>query len=391
MRKYQFQILVSLLVVCLFTIGFSVSAFAQTSRKIVPVPRNDIQINLWFDKQCGMSYKQGEKIIINFRTNSDGYLTLYDIDTQGEVSVLFPNRHQPDNFVRAGRTYVLPDASYPYDLLVEGAEGIEYVDAVASTDSYYHWDYKQGEPGWIRDWGLKGRKLSGSSSQGYKRSSEFQNRPTEFGKTGKQSLARNFQLSSQLRKNIHSKIVARPRVVESPREENYGTATCYFYVVRAAQPAPASPPPYPSQDIDLRQQEQDFQQIPGFDARQSGNELIVTIPNTVLFDFDSYALRYEARRDLDRVAEILMRYQNSSITVAGHTDSIGDSSYNQRLSEYRAQSVANYLISRGVQSYRISSVGYGETMPIASNASESGRQRNRRVELYIKPTTQYGM
>lgn len=400
MRKYQFHVLLTVLVVCVFTIGSPVLGFAQLrrgetvrpeARKIVPQPRNNMKINLWFDKQCGMPYKQGEKIIINFQTNADGYLTLYDIDTRGEVSVLFPNRHQPDNFVRAGRTYTLPDVSYPYDLLVEGPEGIEYVDAVASTDSYYHWNYKQGEPGWIRDWGLKGRKFSGSPSQNYQKSSEYKNRPRELGSTGKDSLARNFTYSNQLRDNIQSKIVARPRgVVESPREEDYGTATCYFYVV-SAQPVSYPPRPIPSREDYLRQQERDFQQIPGFDARQSGERLIVTIPNTVLFDFDSYALRYEARRDLDQVANILMRYQETSITVAGHTDSIGDAGYNQRLSEYRAQSVANYLISRGVQSYRISSVGYGETMQVASNATESGRQRNRRVELDIRVNSQYGM
>ena len=136
--------------------------------------------------------------------------------------------------------------------------------------------------------------------------------------------------------------------------------------------------------------QREFQQIPGFDARQSGERLIVTVPSTILFDFDSYALRYDARRDLDRVADILLRYPETSVTVAGHTDSIGDATYNQRLSEYRAQSVANYLVSHGVQPFRVGSVGYGETMPIASNSTESGRQRNRRVELDIRVNQQYG-
>jgi outer membrane protein OmpA-like peptidoglycan-associated protein len=306
--------------------------------------------------------------------------------------VLFPNRHHPDNYVQGGRTYTIPNPSYDYDLIVEGPEGIEYVDAVASTDPYYHWDARRGDPSWVREWGLKGRNLGTSSSSNYKGSLEYKNRPPELGTTGERSLARNFSASNQLRENIRSKIVTRPRSIEErPRQDEYGTATCYFYVVRATSYPPQIQPPGPTwQDDYLRQQQEDFQRIPGFDARQSGERLIVTIPNTILFDFDSYALRYEARRDLDRVVDILIRYPETRIIVTGHTDSIGDANYNQRLSEYRAQSVANYLISRGVQSYRISSVGYGETMPIASNATESGRQRNRRVELDIRVNPRYG-
>ncbi len=395
-----------LMVVGLLFVGSAGQSMAQVrpretapeTRKIVPQPRESIRVDLWFDKQCGASYRQGEKIMINFSTNIDAYVTLYDIDTRGQVSVLFPNQHYPNNFVRGGSTYTIPTPNYTYDLIVEGPEGIEYVDAVASTDPYYQWEYNRGEPQWLRDWGLKGRSVNREPSQNYKRSTEYQNRPQEFGTQGEQSLARNFSLSSQLREDIKAKIITRPRVVESPRQEDYGTATCYFYVVgysQQPQPYPTRPPyqqqPYPSREEYLRQQQQDFQRIPGFDARLSGERLLVMIPNTILFDFDSYALRYEARLDLDRVTDILLRYPETTIIVAGHTDSIGDANYNQRLSEYRAQSVANYLVSRGVQSFRISAVGYGESMPIASNATESGRQRNRRVELEIRVNSKYGM
>lgn len=392
----------SFIAFCALIAGSSFQAYAQvqsappTARKIVPQPRESIQVNLWFDKQCGASYRQGEKIMVNFRTNMDAYITLYDIDTRGEVSVLFPNRHHPDNFVRGGNTYVIPTPNYSYDLQVQGPEGIEYVDAVASSDAYYHWKFNQGEPQWLREWGLQGRSAQRNASQNYTRSTEYQNRPQEFGTQGERSLERNFSLSSQLREDIRAKIVTRPRVIESPRQENYGTATCYFYVVGyqsapQPQPYPTQAPAYPSREDYLRQQQRDFQRIPGFDARLSGERLLVMIPNTILFDFDSYALRYEARQDLDRVGEILGRYPETTVIVAGHTDSRGETGYNQRLSEYRSQSVANYLISRGIQSYRIRSVGYGETMPIASNATESGRQRNRRVELEIRVNSQYGM
>lgn len=401
------MIIVSLIIagMPLFSIAQQVAPLnprAET-RKIVPQPRENIRVELWFDKNCGAPYREGEKIILNFRANTNSYLTIYDIDTRGQVSVLFPNRQQPDNFVKAGQLYTFPDRSYSYDLVVEGPEGIEYVDAVASLDPYYHWNFNQGEPQWIREWGLKNRQAQAQQpvqTQNFKRSEEYTNRPADLGQLGEQSLQRNFSLSNQLRDQVRSKIIATPRSIqETPRQQDYGTATCYFYVVRSggAQPYPQQPQPYPQQpqtypsaEDYLRQQQQEFQQIPDFAVRQSGQRLIVTIPNTILFDSDSYALRYESRRDLDQIANILIRYPETLITIAGHTDSIGDPNYNQRLSEYRAQSVANYLASQGVQPYRISSVGYGQTMPVASNSTESGRQRNRRVELDIRVNPQYG-
>lgn len=407
MKKHSVQQLVLMFVVGALLVGLSLSACAQThhrsdlaqaDRKIVVRPRNTLSVDLWFDKQCGASYKQGEKIIINFRTNADGYITIYDIDTRGQVSVIFPNRQHPGNFVRANRTYSFPDRNYSYDLVVEGPEGIEYVDAVFSQDPYYQWEYNRGEPRWLYDWGLKGRQerdIRGLSSGKYKSSTEYQNRPEEFSDSGERSIMENYAKSRQLRESIRSKIVARPR--EEPYQD-YATATCYFYVTAPYYPPrPTQPAPIPSASWDtyLYQQQRELQQIPGYDISRSGDQLIISIPNTLngrtyLFDFDSYELRYQARQDLDLVADILRRYSDTYITVAGHTDSIGDAGYNQRLSEYRAQSVANYLISRGIQPQRISYVGYGETMPIASNSTERGRQRNRRVELYLAPGPYYG-
>ena len=370
------------------------------SRKVVPVPREpqeNMNVDVWFDKQCGSPYRQGEKIMINFRAASEGYLTVYDIDTSGQVSVLFPNKHQPDNYVRGGQTYTVPDRSYSYDLIVEGRPGIEYVDAVVSADPYYHWDYRQGEPRWVREWGINNRTYTGRAGSGYKNSAEYKNRPQELGQEGEQSLARNFEFSRTLREDIRSKIIVTPRQSQDDVQMqqvayDYGTASCYFYVTAAYQQPVAQQPvqTLPSRQQYLEQQQQQFQRIPGFDARFSSGRLIVTMPSTILFDTDSYALRYEASRDLDRVVEILLNYQETVITVAGHTDSVGNEGYNQRLSEYRAQSVANYLVSRGVPQQRIRAVGYGESMPIASNSNESGRQRNRRVELDISVNPQYG-
>lgn len=386
------------------------------TRKIVPVPRENpaprenIEMTVWFDKQCGAPYTQGEKIMINFRANKDAYVTVYDIDTRGRVSVLFPNKMMPDNLIRGNQTYSMPNPSYTYDLIVEGPEGIEYVDVAASSDPYYHWNYNQGEPRWISEWGLKGRQAHDSRnapSQAYKQSSEFQNRPSQFSPEGEQNLARNFSLSQDLREQIRSKIIVQPRNPDQPTQQDYGTATCYFYVVSAQsgsyptqpRPYPTQPPqqyptPLPSGGQYLQQLQRTLQQSTRYNITQSGDRLIVEIPNelngrTFLFEFDSYELRAEAQQDLSMIADILMQYPNTNIVVAGHTDSIGSAEYNQRLSEYRAKAVADYLARRGVQSSRINYIGYGESRPIASNATDQGRRLNRRVDLEILANTQY--
>ena len=85
---------------------------------------------------------------------------------------------------------------------------------------------------------------------------------------------------------------------------------------------------------------------------------------------------------------MLAQYPKTYIDVLGHTDSDGADAYNQTLSERRARSVADYLIGRGVQSARIGTRGYGETQPIASNATEEGKAANRRVEIKISPVTE---
>jgi outer membrane protein OmpA-like peptidoglycan-associated protein len=88
------------------------------------------------------------------------------------------------------------------------------------------------------------------------------------------------------------------------------------------------------------------------------------------------------------VADSLKQYPDSLIDVYGHTDSTGSEAYNQTLSENRARTVANYLQTQGVNPARIRSQGYGETMPVADNATEDGRRKNRRVEIKIVPVTQ---
>lgn len=124
------------------------------------------------------------------------------------------------------------------------------------------------------------------------------------------------------------------------------------------------------------------QNIPGARVERIGEGIQVTFESGLLFDFDSAAIRGDARHNLDELARSLGRYPDSDLMIVGHTDAIGSSGYNQDLSERRAQSAASYLYSRGVDR-RIETLGRGEYEPVSSNDYESGRQQNRRVEVAI--------
>lgn len=135
----------------------------------------------------------------------------------------------------------------------------------------------------------------------------------------------------------------------------------------------------------MDKQERELRQIEGIDvARTDDDELKVTVRNEILFDFNSSTVRSSSRDELREMAGVFNKYGETTIVVAGHTDSVGSESYNDRLSDRRASAVAGYLEDYGVRGSRIDAVGYGETRPKTSNSTASGRQQNRRVELYIR-------
>lgn len=123
----------------------------------------------------------------------------------------------------------------------------------------------------------------------------------------------------------------------------------------------------------------------GIDVNRRGDNLVLVMPGDVTFDIDSARIRPQFYAALDDVATTLNQYTDTSVEIIGHTDSTGSDAYNQRLSEDRARSVADHISSGGVYPPRINIGGAGETMPKATNASGSGRQANRRVELTIRP------
>ena len=129
----------------------------------------------------------------------------------------------------------------------------------------------------------------------------------------------------------------------------------------------------------------------GIEVERRGDEINLKLPSGISFDFNSYAIRPEFRSSLDQVAQTLASFQSTFVDVSGHTDSIGSVSVNQRLSEQRAQAVADYLSYQGVARQRIATRGYGKSMPIASNDTEDGRAQNRRVEIKLSPVTEQDM
>ncbi|HSX54628.1 MAG TPA: OmpA family protein, partial [Sphingomonas sp.] len=118
---------------------------------------------------------------------------------------------------------------------------------------------------------------------------------------------------------------------------------------------------------------------------RQGDDLILSMPSGITFDTDSSTVQPQFRPTLDKVADVLDRYNQTYVDVYGHTDSTGSDAYNQALSERRADAVASYLSMRGVESARLEALGYGETQPIASNDTVEGRAQNRRVEIKVVP------
>jgi len=113
--------------------------------------------------------------------------------------------------------------------------------------------------------------------------------------------------------------------------------------------------------------------------------LKLTFENEVTFDVDSSSIKSHSFSSLEKVSDVIVKY-GSTAEIVGHTDSTGSDSYNQGLSERRASSVKDYLVNNGVPGSLISYRGLGESQPRANNDSASGRQLNRRVELYVQPS-----
>ena len=133
----------------------------------------------------------------------------------------------------------------------------------------------------------------------------------------------------------------------------------------------------------MDQQAEELDDIAGADVQRVGEGIVVTFDSGILFDFDSDALKTNARSNLSELAASLQRHPDVDVMIVGHTDATGTDDYNMNLSYRRANSAAQYLQQQGVSSSRIETAGRGESEPIASNDDDAGRAENRRVEVAI--------
>lgn len=139
-----------------------------------------------------------------------------------------------------------------------------------------------------------------------------------------------------------------------------------------------------SQEAKLRQ----TLRASGVSVERDGDNINLVMPGNITFVTNGHDLNADFYEVLDSVILVLQEFEKTIIVSAGHTDSRGSNEYNQSLSERRANSVAKYLLSKGVIEARIEAVGFGEDNPIADNATAEGRSLNRRVELSLIPITE---
>lgn len=135
------------------------------------------------------------------------------------------------------------------------------------------------------------------------------------------------------------------------------------------------------QEAKLRQQLENT----GVSVTRNGDNIILNMPGNITFEVNRSDVKPNFVEVLHSVTLVLNEYKSTMIEVAGHTDSTGSDSYNQMLSQQRAQAVSSILIQNGLQPVRVDTVGYGESRPIASNSTPGGREQNRRVELTLLP------
>ncbi len=114
----------------------------------------------------------------------------------------------------------------------------------------------------------------------------------------------------------------------------------------------------------------------------------VVIQADALFDFDKSVLRPDGRKSIDDAVAKLQGVDVEMVIATGHTDSVGSDAYNQKLSERRAGAVKDYLVSKGIPAAKITTIGKGESQPVATNKTAEGRQKNRRVDIEFKGTKQ---
>jgi outer membrane protein OmpA-like peptidoglycan-associated protein len=133
----------------------------------------------------------------------------------------------------------------------------------------------------------------------------------------------------------------------------------------------------------MDKQQEELAEVKAAKVERKGDELVVKFNSAILFDTGKSDLKAQSQKDLSDFAVVLKKYPQTNLVIEGHTDSTGSSAVNQKLSEARAHAVVSFLEGQGVESSRLTALGYGETRPAADNTTEIGRAQNRRVQVNI--------
>ncbi|MGB4850251.1 MAG: OmpA family protein [Saprospiraceae bacterium] len=123
--------------------------------------------------------------------------------------------------------------------------------------------------------------------------------------------------------------------------------------------------------------------LKGAKVERVGEGVLITFDSGILFDTDKYSLKSSTQENLKQLAPILLKYDDTALKILGHTDNTGTEAYNKTLSDHRADAVNNFLVAQGVEGSRMTTTGYGESDPLATNDTEVGKTLNRRVEVVI--------
>ena len=135
----------------------------------------------------------------------------------------------------------------------------------------------------------------------------------------------------------------------------------------------------------MDEQEKKLKEIEAAKVTREGDKLVVQFNSAILFDTNKSELKDAAKKDLTEFSRVLAEYKETNLIIEGHTDNVGKKDYNKKLSQQRAETVIAFISSTGVDRARLTPAGYGDEKPVAENATADGRQKNRRVEIQIKP------
>jgi hypothetical protein len=195
-------------------------------------------IKIWADKGDNTNenrpiYYVGEQIYVSFQVNKDCYVTIYDIDSTGNVNILFPNPYVRDNLVRGGRIYTIPTDNYGYNLVLRGPTGEESLFAIASNYVYYHWQYEVGPPPiWSAQWGSPSTWGHPGESDQSMISYRFQQR-LQLEPAGSPDIVIEY-IKSQVRTKTPTSVsiqYAGQPVIQLKGKSNVNFAECRFYVI----------------------------------------------------------------------------------------------------------------------------------------------------------------